>query len=161
MVEFLKWIKNKIKYYNIIRLIIIGDGLNYHQKIRQETDKTFKQRVKSGSKHYLVDPARFFIVPRNPIERIKDYFQRNKKQFMIIFYEGKKEALSLPSPSKVPSNILDLAERSNILRNALKEMFSTPISRRVIIFIIIIIVVAILFVSLYKEGRLVLPDWMG
>jgi len=160
LVEILKSIRKKLQFFNVIRFIIIGDGLNYHKKIRIASNKKYDKSVTINSTKYIIDTKRFFIINRNPLERFKDWIQRNKKHFFIIYFEGDEKAISSPSPSKVPSNILDLAERSNILRNALREMFTTGISRRAIIFIIIAIIVAVLFMSIYKDGKLVLPDWM-
>ena len=153
--------KNRIQRYNVIHFVIIGEGLNFHKILRVASSQTImKQSIKHKSHTYLIDTKNLFIIKRNIFLRFKDWIIRNKKYYMIIFYDGKKDAVSLPSPSKVPSNILDLAERSNILHNALREMFSTPFSKRILFFVIILVIVVIIFMTLYKDGRLVLPDWM-
>jgi hypothetical protein len=155
-------IKNRIKRYNIIRFVIIGEGLNFHKELRVPSDEKIKDQSITHKKHkYTIKTKHLFVIKRNIIRRFKDWIRRNKKHYMIVFYDGKKEAVSLPSPSKVPSNILDLAERSNILHNALREMFASPVSKRVIIFVIIIIIVVILFMQIFQNGTLELPDWLG
>lgn len=157
----IKRIKKRIQRYNVIQFVIVGEGLNFHKELRIPTNQKIKdQSITHKTRKYSIETKKLFIIKRNILLRFTDWIKRTKKHYLIVFFDGKKDAVSLPSPSKVPSNILDLAERSNILHNALQELFSTPISKRVFIFIIVIVVVVILFMTLYKDGRLVLPDWM-
>ena len=157
----IKRIKKRIQRYNVIQFVIVGDGLNFHKELRVATNKKIMdQSIEYKSNKYKIKTKNLFIVKRNILLKFNDWIKRNKKHYLIVFFDGKKDAVSLPSPSKVPSNILDLAERSNILHNALREMFATPFSKRIFIFVIVIVVVVILFMTLYQDGRLVLPDWM-
>ena len=124
----------------LLEFIIIGDGKNLHQIVPFKTDASYK----NGKTVYKVESANLTIQ--------KNMFGR--KKFIAIFKRD-GTAIKVKGDSKtVTAEILSLAQRSGALGRTLKEMFSTHLNVKKILFFVVIGAAAVIIIYVVMGGMI-------
>ena len=158
---------------NEIEIIIIGQGLNFHKKIKTEQlDLTYE----NDQYKIEVESNKLHQVRKHIIKRIYHrLFRGVRRQFMyflkdsqvIIKAEGQDKGKEIQIPGEViyhgfwqsdeaPANIVYIADKTRVIGKAFAELFGRPITSRTIIYIFIVIAV-IMVLYLVASGAVTLP----
>lgn len=125
----------------LLEFIIIGSGKNLHQVMPYKQDAEYK----CGEQTFKVENDNLLI--RKPLF--------GKIKLTAIFHaDGKAVKIAGSNDKKVTAEILSLAQRSGALGRTIKEMFSTHLDLKKILFFVVIGVVAVVVFLVLSGGIL-------
>lgn len=124
----------------LLEFIIIGAGKNLHQVVPYKADEEYK----AGETIYKVENANL-MVQRGFMGR---------KKYTAIFKENGDAVKVEGGNGKVTAEILSLAQRSGALGRTIKEMFSTHLDMKKILFFVVLGVVAVVAFLIISGGIL-------
>lgn len=123
----------------VLEFIIIGSGKNLHQIVPFKEDANYQV----GEKTYTVN--------NNSLLIRKPFF--GKIKLTAIFREdGSPVKVEGNNSEKVTAEILSLAQRSGALSRTLKEMFSTHLDLKKILFFVVIGIVGVIAFLIISGG---------
>lgn len=116
---------------HLIEIVVISDGLHKHHKIRSDN-------LNFTWEGYKIEEARLYEGRLGPIEKLLLQFRGVQHKWIIPFWEGETEAVTLPI-ARVDPTVLARVRTARILSRAMKEIFSSALlDNKAFIFLLII-----------------------
>jgi hypothetical protein len=129
-----------------LEIIVIGKGLNLHQKVPFKKDLEYKSENKDEKGKAIT-----YKVKTENLNLVKPFF--GAKKFVAIFdYDGTPKTVRNAQKNKITSEILNLADRSTTLGKTVKEMFSEHMNWKKILFFVGIGIVAVVIIFIMMGG---------
>ena len=126
----------------LLEFIILGSGKNIHKTVSYSETAKYVSEANPSKIKYEVNPDNLLVV--KPFLR--------KKKLVAIFQKDGTPVKIERSDNKVTAEILELANRSTALSRTIKEMFTTHLNMKKILFFVIVGVIGVVVVLILTGG---------
>ena len=124
------------------------DGVNSWERVKKDSLSW------TYSDNYQIEPNCLYEMESNPGLRIKQWRNRIKNSFVVVFREGKSEGIVFTEPER-SAYTLKVVEESKALGLALKEEFKQAMSfKRIFIMVVLAVVIGVVYMVV--TGQLVI-----